>query len=123
MKLRERAMRLPDAPRRRKSIGVTRNRIPDLSIEPAPQGPPVRHSVYGRPRALTRAQIADVLAWHDSRVTVKEFAASLGVSTSTLRQVIKSRGTHYKQAPPEERDAALNAHRIHVRGLQEANWL
>jgi len=123
MKLRERAMRLPGAAGRRKSTGVTRNQVQSLSIEPAAQGPTVRHSVYGRPRALTRAQIARVLAWHDSRVTFKELAASLGVSTSTLRQVIKSRGSHYKQAPPEERAVALSAHRVHVRGLQARNWL
>ena len=123
MKLRERAMRLPGAARRRRSTGVASSQVQNLSIDPVAQGPAVRHSVYGRPRALTRVQIARVLAWHDSRVTFKELAASLGVSTSTLRQVIKSRGSHYKQAPPEERVAALKAHRVHVRGLLAANWL
>jgi hypothetical protein len=123
MKLRQRAMRLPGAGRRRTSAGVARNQVQKHSIETVVQGPTVRHSVYGRPRALTRDQIGRVLAWHDSRVTFKELAASLGVSTSTLRQVIKSRGSHYKQAPPEERAAALIAHRVHVRGLQAANWL
>jgi hypothetical protein len=123
MKREERAMRLPGTARRRKGTSFPRNEVQGSSIEPAAQGPAVRHSVYGRPRALTRAQIARLLAWHDSRVTFRELAASLGVSTSTLRQVIKSRGSHYKQAPPEERAVALNAHRIHVRGLQAGNWL
>jgi hypothetical protein len=123
MKLRERAMRLPRSGRQRTSTGVVRNQVQKHSIETVAQGPTVRHSVYGRPRALTRAQIARVLAWHDSRVTFKELAANLNVSTSTLRHVIKSRGSHYKQAPPEERAEALIAHRVHVRGLQAANWL
>ena len=51
-----------------------------------------RRSVFGRPRALTRAQIATVLAWHDSRVTLKQLAASMNVSTSTVAHAIASRG-------------------------------
>ena len=123
MKHRERAMRLPGAARRRTNSDGRRDQAQDFSTEPVTWPQPTRHSVYGRPRALTRTQIARVLAWHDSRVTFKDLAASLNVSTSTLRQVIKSRGSHYKQAPPEERAAALSAHRAHVRGLQAANWL
>ena len=123
MKRRERPMRLPGQVRQPIRADVHRRGSQDLSIEAAGAVRPVRHSVYGRPRALTRSQIARVLAWHDSRVTFKELAASLNVSTSTLRQVIKSRGSHYKQAPPEERAAALNAHRAHVRSLQAADWL
>lgn len=82
-----------------------------------------RRSVLGRPRTLTAAQIEAVLAWHDARVSLKEFAASLGVSTSTVTHVIKSRGSHYKQAPPEERAASLSAHRERRRALEEAHWL
>ena len=123
MKRQERAARLPGPAQRRPNAGIPRDQEHDLSNEPTGRTKAVRHSVYGRPRALTRTQIARVLAWHDSRVTFKELAASLNVSTSTLRQVIKSRGSHYKQAPPEERAAALTAHRTHVRGLEAANWL
>jgi hypothetical protein len=122
MKRQERATRLPGTAQRRPITGARRDQE-DFSTEPAGPAKAVRHSVYGRPRALTRTQIARVLAWHDSRVTFKELAASLNVSTSTLRQVINSRGSHYKQAPPEERAAALSIHRAHVRGLQAANWL
>ena len=82
-----------------------------------------RPSVLGRPRALTRAQIAQVLAWYDSRVTLKQLASSLGVSRTTLGNLIKSRGTHYKQAPPEERTEALRANCARRRELQAANWL
>jgi hypothetical protein len=82
-----------------------------------------RRSVLGRPRSLTAAQIDTVLAWHDSRVTLKQLAASMGVSTSTVVHAIQSRGTHYKQAPPEERIASLNAHYARRRALQAAHWL
>lgn len=84
---------------------------------------PKRRSVLGRPRALTQAQIVAVLAWHDSRVSMRQLAESLGVSTSTVAHAIKSRGTHYKQAPPEEREASLSAHRAHCRALRDAHWL
>ena len=123
MKRQERATRLPGTAQRCPNTGARRDQVPDFSTEPAGPAKAVRHSVYGRPRALTRTQIARVLAWHDSRVTFKELAASLNVSTSTLRKVINSRGSHYKQAPPEERAAALSVHRAHVRGLEAANWL
>jgi hypothetical protein len=83
----------------------------------------LKRSVLGRPRALSDAHVAYVLAWHDSRMTLKEVAASLGVSTTTVVHVIKSRGAHYKQAPPEERAATLNAHRAHRRALRAKNWL
>lgn len=82
-----------------------------------------RRSILGKPRALTSEQIATVLAWNDSRVTLKQLAASMGVCTSTLRYIIKSRGTHYKQAPPEEREESMRVHREHCRGLKAANFL
>jgi len=84
---------------------------------------PGRGSVLGRPRALTREQVAAILSWHDSRVTLKQLAASLGVSTSTVVHVIQSRGAHYKQVPPEERAASLVAHRAHRRALEAANLM
>lgn len=82
-----------------------------------------RRSVIGRPRALTSAQIAAILAWHDSRVTLKELAASLGVSTSTVTHVIATRGAHYKQAPPENRAENLRTHRAHRQALRNAHLL
>jgi len=84
---------------------------------------PTRWSVYGRPRRLTGQQIARILAWHDSRVTLKLLSVELGVSTSTIVHVIKSRGTHYKQAIPEERVASLQAHRARRAQLHAANLL
>jgi hypothetical protein len=84
---------------------------------------PKRRSVLGRPRALTQAQIDTILAWHDSRVTLKQLAASLGVSTSTVVHAIQSRGGHYKQAPPEEREQTLKEHRAHCQALRDEHWL
>jgi transposase len=82
-----------------------------------------RRSVYGRPRVLTGKQIARILAWHDSRFTLKRLSAELGVSTSTIVHVIKTRGSHYKQAAPEERVASLEAHRARRAQLRAANLL
>lgn len=94
----------------------------------ADTGPPVRsellkRSVLGRPRALSDVQVAYVLAWYDSRLSRKQVAARLGVSTATLAHVIRSRGAHFKQAPPEERAETLSAHRAHRRALRARNWL
>lgn len=115
----ERAARLPASPRRRRKSEPSPKPEPHADPEFRPQ----RRSVLGRPRALTEAQIATVLAWHDSRVTLKQLAASLGVSTSTVVHAIQSRGTHYKQAPPEKREATLEAHRANRRALQAEGWL
>lgn len=70
-----------------------------------------RRSVTGRPRALTDAQIADVLVWHGTRLTLKQKAAQLDISPTTLQNVIRSRGEHYKQASPEQRASTLSAAR------------
>jgi hypothetical protein len=91
-------------------------------------GPPVdpallTRSVIGRPRALSDAQVAAVLAWHDSRQTLKQVAASHGVSPTTILNLIHSRGAHYKQAPPEKRAATLSGYRAWRRTLQtEQRW-
>ena len=54
---------------------------------------------------------------------MKQLAASLGVSTKTVIQAINSRGMHYKQAPPEEREATLKAHRANRKVLRAGGWL
>jgi hypothetical protein len=105
-----------------------RSRTKENSVkhsEPVPEQParPKRRSVLGRPRALTQAQIDTILAWHDSRVTLKQLAVSLGVSTSTVVHAIESRGSHYKQAPPEEREQSLKEHRAHCQSLRDEHWL
>lgn len=82
-----------------------------------------RRSVLGRPRALTHEQVIRVLRWHDSRVTLRQLSKELGVSTSTIAVIVKTRGAHYKQAPPEERAAALTAHRERCARLRAANIL
>jgi hypothetical protein len=91
--------------------------------EPGPQAQPRRRSVYGRPRALSSQQVATILSWADSRVTLKALAKSLGVSPETVKRIIRSRGTHFKSPPPEERAETLTAHRARRRALKEANLL
>jgi hypothetical protein len=56
-------------------------------------------------------------------VTLKAFAKSLGVSPATLQHIIRTRGAHYKSAPPDERAETLRAHRSHCQALREANLL
>jgi len=85
--------------------------------------PEKTRSICGRPRALTAAQVAEVLAWHDSRVTLKAFAAKFGVNESTLTYVIRTRGLHYKQPPPEERVANVLASRMRRRKMEAANLM
>jgi hypothetical protein len=68
-------------------------------------------STLGRPRALTDAQIADILAWHAKRQTLIQKAAEHGVSPTVIRQVIRTGGKTYKQPSPEQRAANLAADR------------
>ena len=69
------------------------------------------YSTTGRPRRLTDAQIAEILAWYLSRLTNRQMAARYGIARGTLENIIRTHGEHYKQASPEHRNASLNAHR------------
>ncbi len=40
-----------------------------------------------------------------------------------VEKAINSRGMHYKQAPPEEREATLKAHRANRKVLRAGGWL
>ena len=73
------------------------------------------YSTNGRPRRVTDADIAAILAWADSFVTCRQLAARLGVSTSTVRRVIQTRGHHYKTQSPEMRAALRSESRIRQR--------
>lgn len=66
------------------------------------------NSTLGRPRALTDAQVADILAWRKSHKTLVQVAREHGVSTETIRNVIRRAGV-YKQASPELRAATRQA--------------
>ena len=67
----------------------------------------------GRPRRLSDADVARILAWHEARCawlaagaslqSRRALAAELGVSASTISHVIACRGC-YKQPSPERRD-------------------
>jgi len=69
-------------------------------------------STMGRPRRLTDAQVAMILAWHEeiadlkvlrARIkTQRQLARELGVSASTIAHVIACRG-EFKQVAPENR--------------------
>lgn len=69
------------------------------------------YSTTGRPRRLTDLQIAEILAWYHSRLTNREVAQRYGIARGTLENIIRTNGTHYKQAPPERRKASLQARR------------
>ena len=72
-----------------------------------------RKSTMGRPRRLSDADVARVLDWHEARQawwaagaslkSRRALAAELGVSPSTISQVIACQGC-YKQLSPECRD-------------------
>lgn len=66
-------------------------------------------STIGRPRRLTDAQVAIILAWHEEILVLKalraavktqrQLARELGVAPSTVAHVIACRG-QFKQASP-----------------------
>lgn len=89
------------------------------------------NSTIGRPRALTDAQVAMVLAWHEEILawkalrkaikTRRQLAQELGVSPSTLSHIIACRG-QYKGPSPENRPRELarrrqRLERLRARGL------
>jgi transposase len=70
-----------------------------------------RHSSMGRPRALTDAQVAEILEWNKATKkwkamgagleTYRQIAARLGVSPITVYDAVKCKGL-YKQAGRSE---------------------
>ena len=58
-----------------------------------------RHQV-GRPRRVTDADVAAILAWHASRETLRALARRLGLSARVVSRVIQSQGLHYKTRAP-----------------------
>jgi hypothetical protein len=72
------------------------------------------NSTIGRPRALTDAQVAEVMAWHRTHKTLVQVAREFGVSTKTIRNAIERSGV-YKQPSPELRTEVLRARRELIR--------
>jgi IS30 family transposase len=68
------------------------------------------NSTIGRPRALTDAQVAEVMAWHRTRKTLAQVAREYGVCEETISNLIRRDGL-YKQPSPELRAAAVEARR------------
>lgn len=74
-------------------------------------------STIGRPRVLTDRQVVKILAWHEAVAawrsmgthlkSLRQLARELGVSPSTVLQVIHSRGA-YKKSSPDLRDRELS---------------
>ena len=67
------------------------------------------YSTTGRPRRLTDLQIAEILAWYHSRLTNRQMAKRYGIARGTLENIIRTHGTHYKQAPPSAECVARSA--------------
>ena len=80
-------------------------------------------STLGRPRRVTDAQIADILAWHAQRMTATAKAAQLGISLRVLYHVIRTAGKTYKQPSPEHRAGNLVADRQRRAQLHQAGFL
>lgn len=89
-------------------------------------------SSMGRPRLLTDEQVelilawrADVEAWKEQGrrlKTRKQLAQELGVSETTIWNVLEQQG-RFKQADPEERSKALKERRRQMRTLRRAGFL
>jgi hypothetical protein len=86
----------------------------------APRKVPTRNTrartirVVGRPRKVTDADIAEIVAWHAARETCAQLAKRLGLSVTTVRKVVRSHGRHYKKPPPEEDGPARIRTRVRV---------
>lgn len=79
------------------------------------------NSTGGRPRLLTDAQVAEILAWHASRKTICDVALDYGVTRTTIANMIRRRG-QYKQAS-RELLPTLRAERARHRAELEARGL
>lgn len=84
-------------------------------------------STVGRPRAVTDAQIAIILAWHESVLawkaqraalkTLRQLAQELGLGRGTVTNVIRNGGV-YKQPDPKARALVRAARDARVRGAR-----
>ena len=81
------------------------------------------YSTTRRPRKLTDAQIAEILDWHRTRMNGIQIAARYGISTNTLKTIVRTSGAHYKQASPEKRRMALRHARTRHAELFAQHWL
>ena len=74
-----------------------------------PRAATSRKSTIGRPRTLTEAQVAAILAWHDamsawmatraSIKTIRQVAKEMGVTHGAITYVIRRRGQMKKASP------------------------
>ncbi len=80
------------------------------------------NSTVGRPRALSDAQVEEILAWHRRRKSCKQLAREYGVSPNTIQGVIRRNG-QYKQPSPELRGAVTARRRQRLAELEARHWL
>ena len=80
------------------------------------------NSTVGRPRALSDAQVAEILAWHRNRKSCRQLAREYGVSPNTIQGVIRRNG-HYKQPSPELRGVVTARRRQRLAELEARDWL
>lgn len=80
------------------------------------------NSLKGRPRKVTDAQVAAILAWYRNRKSLRQLAAELSLSPKLVRYVIARRG-EYKQASPERRAEVARLRRERVRILRAGGWM
>lgn len=80
------------------------------------------NSTVGRPRALSDAQVEEILAWHRGRRSVEQVAREHRVSPNTIRAVIRRNGK-YKQPSPELRDVVAARRRQRLAELEARHFL
>jgi hypothetical protein len=81
-----------------------------------------RFSTLGRPRKITDAQVAEILAWYDQPRTIEQKAKAMGLNPATVGWVIQTRGA-YKQPSPELRTEYRIQDRQHRARLRAAHLL
>jgi hypothetical protein len=79
-------------------------------------------SILGRPRQVTDMQVAAIMNWYNSRKTLRQVAAEIGIPWRLASNVIARRG-QYKQPSPELRQANLSARRHRMKSLRARGWL
>jgi len=72
----------------------------------------------GRPRRVTDADVAAILAWQAARETQRQLARRLGLSVRTVSHVIRTRGSHYKTPSPDADPDPDPMHRTPLEGSQ-----
>jgi hypothetical protein len=79
-------------------------------------------SIFGRPRRVTDSQVAAIMDWYNSRKSLRQVAAEVGIPLTLAYDVIARRG-QYKQPSPERRQTNLSERRHRMKTLRTRGWL